>query len=67
MKAALTQNTIEHLCSIFARLVYQKSWLQIMVLASPVVTTKFARRNQIRRLRTAPYLHSSNGLAESAV
>ena len=68
VNAASTQNTIEHLRSMFARFGLPK----VMVTDNGSCFTssdftKFARRNQIRHLRTAPYLHSSNGLAERAV
>ena len=68
MNAASTQSTIEHLRSMFARFGLPK----VMVTDNGSCFTssdfaEFARRNQIRHLRTAPYHPSSNGLAERAV
>ena len=68
VNAASTQNTTEHLRSMFARFGLPK----VMVTDNGSCFTssdfaEFARRNQIRHLRTAPYHPSSNGLAERAV
>ena len=68
VNAASTQNTIEHLRSVFARFGLPK----VMVTDNGSCFTssdftKFTRRNQIRHLRTAPYHPSFNGLAERAV
>ena len=68
VNAASTQNTIEHLCSMFVRFGLPK----VMVTDNGSCFTssdftEFARRNQICHLRIAPYHPSSNGLAERAV
>ena len=68
VNAASTQNTIEHLHSVFARFGLPK----VMVTDNGSCFTssdftEFARHNQIHHLRTAPYHPSSNGLAERAV
>ena len=68
VNAVSTQNTIEHLHSMFARF----GFLKVMVTDNDSCFTsndftEFARRNQIRHLRTAPYHLSSNGLAERTV
>ena len=68
VNAASTQNTIEHLRSVFARFGLPK----VMVTDNGSCFTssdftEFARHNQIHHLRTAPYHPSSNGLAERAV
>ena len=68
VNAASTQNTIEHLRAMFARFGLPK----VMVTDNGTCFTssdfaEFARRNQIRHIRIAPYHPSSNGLAERAV
>ena len=65
---ASTQNTIEHLRSMFSRF----GLPQVMVIDNGTCFTsyefkEFARLNHIRHLTTAPYHPSSNGLAERAV
>ena len=70
VNTASTQNTIEHLCSMFSR--FGLPQLQVMVTDNGTCFTsyefkEFARLNHIRHLTTAPYHPSSNGLAESAV
>ena len=62
VNAASTQNTTEHLHSMFARFCSPK----VMVTDNGSCFTssdfaKFARRNQIRHLRIALYYPSSNG------
>ena len=66
--AASSQNTIEHLCSMFARF----GLPEVVVTDNGTCFTssdyaEFARWNQIRHVRIAPYHPSSNGLAERAV
>ena len=68
VNAASTQNTTDHLHSMFVRFGLPK----VMVIDNGSCFTssdftKFARRNQIRHLRTAPYHRSSNGLTERSV
>ena len=68
VNVASTQNTIEHLRTMFVRFGLPK----VMVTDNGTCFTsndfaKFARRNQICHVRIAPYHPSSNGLAERAV
>ena len=68
MNAASTQNTTEHLHAMFTRFGLPK----VMATDNGTCSTssdfaEFARRNQIRHVRIAPYHPSSNGLAERAV
>ena len=68
VNAASTQNTIEHLHSMFSRF----GLPQVMVTDNGTCFTsydfmEFARHHHICHLTTAPYHPSSNGLAERAV
>ena len=68
VNTASTQNTIEHLHSMFSRF----GLPQVMVTDNGTCFTsyefkEFARLNHICHLTTAPYHPSSNGLAERAV
>ena len=68
VNTASTQNTIEHLRSMFSRF----GLPQVMVTDNVTCCTsyefkEFARLNHIRHLTTAPYRPSSSGLAERAV
>ncbi|MCY3927858.1 MAG: DDE-type integrase/transposase/recombinase [Acidobacteria bacterium] len=68
VNVASTQNTIEHLRSMFSRF----GLPEVMVTDNGSCFTsndftEFAKRNQIRHVKTAPYHPSSNGLAERAV
>ena len=65
---ATTQNTIEHLCSMFARFGLPR----VMVTDNSTCFTssdfaQFAQCDQIRHIRISPYHPSTNGLAERAV
>ena len=68
VKSATAQNTIEHLCMMFARFGLPR----VLVIDNGTCFTssdfsEFASRNGIKHLRIAPYHPSSNGQAERAV